>query len=154
MYAPHVSSEYPLLPSDILSICTHFLASLSIPSTSILALSDLQSTLTRLPRDKKAFWKVSTIEKRVISNHLLQAVDRVNFSKAQMLDERGRNIHQLFAQFASYKGDMKAVVNVKRMKEMIRKCGGNGEKLIGVNIPAVESALFSLREAGLQSFCQ
>ena len=154
MYASHVSTESPLLPSDILLPCSNFLTSLPTPSPSFIALSDLQSSLTRLPRDKKAFWKLSTVEKRGDSNRLRQAVDRINFSKAQMLDERGRNIHHLFALFASYKGETEAVVNVKRMKERIRKCGGNGEKLIGVNIPAVESALFSLREAGLQSFSQ
>ena len=151
MYAMHPSNPSSLLPPDTLSPCTRFLSSLPAFPPSI-PLSDIQSSLTLLPRDHNL---LSTLEigTGIHSARLREATERIYFSKAQILDERGRSIFKFFGQFASCKEDgASAVVDVRRMRKLLEMCGGDVEKLIAVNISAVESALLSLRQAGLQSF--
>ena len=147
MYTDNCISDLPDVAPEVLAHSKRFLESLcSTPALSWFSLTDLETVLARLPRAKSPFTFPPSPSSSLPLPHqsapFREIADRIYFSKAQLLDEKARNILRFFKQFASENQR----IDAQRMKRMIGKYSGSKEKLAAVNISAVQSALIGLRK--------
>ena len=141
------------IPPEVLAPSTRFLNILdrySKDKNCWISLKDVETTLARFPRSKNPFQSSTSPSEVVLSmkqnTSFKEVADRIYFSRAQLTDERSKSIIRFFQQFESYcvKGEMPRV-NVHRMKRLIAKYSKTPEKLVALNISAVQGALLNKR---------
>lgn len=141
------------IPDEVLSASTRFLTTLTRDNKveiSWISLKDVESALAHFPRSKKSFQIIANSAETELfvqrNNPFKEAADRIYFSKAQLANERAQSILRFFQQFASFcSKDEMQLVNVHRMKRLLDSYRKVPQKLVAVNITAVQAALLNMR---------